>query len=350
VPATVRKLLLLVAAALGSGLVASACNPATPYAAVVNGKVIPASDLNFEMSSIAGNPTDVASIRSATSANGSALEIRGQAAGTYGTTFASEVLRQEILYQLIGAELAHRHAQVTPYELTAAKADVPAALQGSGQTAVDLNLFPKAYQQILIRRQAELEALEATLAGQSLTAETVSRYYSSHSSIFFEACASRIEVANPLAALAVESDLAKGVAFATEAGSKSTDTQTASQGGVLGCGTGLQFQSSFGSGFAGAVAGTALNTPSAPVTVPNGYDVIEVTRRQALPVSAAYSQIRQELTNAGGTALESLLTRDVGQAAVTVDARYGTWSASAVNGVSGVIPPSPPQAHSDLTG
>lgn len=343
-----RKLLFLAAAALGSGLVATACNPVTPYAAVVNGTVISRATLNSELAAIAGNPSDVASIESATSAGGSALTIRGNGPGTYGSTFASEVLRQEILYTLIDQELAHRHLSVSSYELQAARTDVPGALQGSGQTAVNLDQFPAAYQQTLVRRQAELEALEANLAGKALTAEAVSEYYSAHSTEFYEACASRIEVSSQLEALAVEADLAKGTPFATEATSKSTDTQTSSQGGQIGCGSGLQFQSSFGTEFANTVATVELGKPSAPVAVPTGYDIIEVSQRQALPPSAAEGQIRQLLTGGGQTALETILTRAVATARVSVDARYGSWSGTGVNGVSGVIPPSPPQVRSDL--
>ena len=344
-----RKLLFLAAAALGSGLVATACNPVTPYAAVVNGTVISRTTLNAELAAISGNPSDVASIESATSGSGGTpLAIRGASPGTYGSTFASEVLRQEILYTLIEQELAHRHVTVTGYELQSARIDVPGALQGSGQTAVDLNQFPRAYQQILVRRQAELEALEANLSGRELSAEAVSNYYSAHSTEFYEACASRIEVGSQLEALAVEADLAKGTPFGTEATSKSTDTQTSSQGGQIGCGSGLQFQSSFGSDFANAVATTELGKPSAPLAVPTGFDIIEVTQRQALPASAAEGQIRQQLTGGGQNALETILTQDVARARVSVDARYGSWSGTGVGGVSGVIPPSPPQVRSDL--
>jgi parvulin-like peptidyl-prolyl isomerase len=344
----VRKLLFLAAAALGSGLVATACNPVTPYAAVVNGTVISRTTLNSELAAIAGNPSDVASIEAATSGQGPALAIRGSGPGTYGATFASEVLRQEILYTLIDQELARRHVSVTSYELQAARTDVPGALQGSGQTAVNLSQFPAAYQQILVRRQAELEALEADLSGKTLSAEAVSEYYSAHSSQFYEACASRIEVGSQLEALAVEADLAKGTSFAAEATSKSTDTQTSGQGGQIGCGSGLQFQSSFGADFANTVATVELGKPSAPLAVPTGYDIVEGSQRQPLPASAAEGQIRQQLTGGGQTAQETMLTRDVAGARVSVDARYGSWSGTGVNGVSGVIPPRPPQVRSDL--
>ncbi len=346
---TVRKLLLTVAAVLGTGLAATACNPVTPYAAVVNGTVITQSALNSELAAIAGNKSDVASIEAGATSNGAAsLTITGPGPGTYGATFASEVLRQEILYVLIQQELVKHHVTVTSYDMTAARADVPGALQGSGQTAVALNDFPRAYQNLLTQRQADLEALEADLAGQTLTQASVAGYYATHAGEFYEACASRIEVASALAALGVEADLAKGTSFAAEAAAKSTDTQTSSQGGQLGCGSGLQFTSSFGSAFSQAVATTPIGKPSAAVPGPNGYDIVEVSQRQPLPLDTAYSQIRQQLTSAGSTALESLLSADVARAAVTVDARYGTWSAKSVNGNSGVIPPSVPAVRSDL--
>ena len=346
---TVRKLLVIVAAALGTGLAASACNPVTPYAAVVNGTVITQSQLNSELAAISANKSDVASIEAGASSNGGAsLAITGAGPGTYGTTFASEVLRQEVLYALIAQELGRHHVTVSSYEMAAARSDVPGALQGSGQTPVQLSDFPRSYQNLLTLRQAQLEALEADLGGQQLTAASVAAYYATHQGAFFEACASRIEVASALAALAVESDLAKGASFATEASTKSTDTQTSSQGGQLGCGSGLQFNSAFGAAFTNAVATTALNQPSPPVAGPNGYDIVEVSQRQPLPVAGAYSQIRQELTSAGGSALQSLLSVDVARADVTVDARYGTWSAKGINGTSGVIPPTAPVVRSDL--
>ena len=344
-----RKLLLTVAAVLGTGLAATACNPVTPYAAVVNGTVITQSQLNSELAAIAGNKSDVASIEAgATSNGGGSLTITGAGTGTYGATFASEVLRQEILYVLIEQELAKHHVSVSSYDLTAARADVPGALQGSGQTAVTLTDFPRAYQNLLTRRQAELEALEADLGGQVLTQAAVEGYYAAHPGEFFEACASRIEVGSALAALGVEADLAKGTSFAAEAAAKSTDTQTSAQGGQLGCGSGLQFASAFGAGFSQAVATTAVGKPSAAVLSPNGYDIVEVSQRQPLPLDSAYSQIRQELTSAGSTALQSVLSTDVIRADVTVDARYGSWSARGVGGNSGVIPPVVPAVRSDL--
>ncbi|MHB1913084.1 MAG: peptidylprolyl isomerase, partial [Acidimicrobiales bacterium] len=289
-----RKLLLTVAAVLGAGLAATACNPVTPYAAVVNGTVITQGQLNSEMAAIAGNKSDVASIEAGATSNGAgSLTITGAGPGTYGATFASEVLREEILYVLIDQELARRHVSVSSYDLTAARADVPGALQGSGQTAVVLSDFPRAYQNLLIRRQADLEALEADLGGQVLTQASVAAYYAAHQAEFYEACASRIQVATALAALGVEADLAKGTSFAAEAAAKSTDTQTSSQGGQLGCGSGLQFTSSFGAAFSQAVATTPIGKPSAAVPGPTGYDIVEVSQRQPLPLANAYSQIRQ---------------------------------------------------------
>lgn len=344
-----RKLLVLVAAGLGLGLGATACNPVTPYAAVVNGTVISQSTLNAELAAIAGNQSDVASIQSASASNGSSIKIRGAGSDTYGSTFAADVLRQEILYVLIGQELTRRHVKVTAYDLRAARADVPGALQGQGTTAVDVNDFPASYRRTLVTRQAELEALEASLSHVTLSAAAVQDYYETHSSEFFEACASRILVTSLAAAAQVESDLAKGTAFSAEAAAKSQDTQTSSQGGELGCGSGLQFSSALGASFAKAVETTPVGRPSAPILDASGFDIVEVSERSPLSGSAIDSQIRQELTSAGGNQLDTVLGRDVAAARVTVDARYGAWSAKGINGVTGVVPPALPQVRSDYT-
>jgi hypothetical protein len=345
----VRKLLLLAASGVAAGLLASACNPVTPYAAVVNGHVISQSSLDAQLEAIADNSSDVSSIESASrSQGGSAVQIRGPQPGTYSTTFASEALDQDIEFVLIHQAFQARHLHVSTYETESARADLPSELAGSG-TPVDLNQFPRWYQNTLVERQAEIMALEADLGHTSLSSAAVAAYYSTHRSEMYDACVSRILVTTPAAASSVLKDLASGTSFSAEAAAKSQDQNTAQTGGQLGCGTGPQFTQAFGAAFAQAVGTAAANTPTGPLIDQGGFDIIEVTQRQALTASQAAAQIRASLVSAGTQPLDTLLTAELNRAQVSVDPRYGSWSGAGSGSASrtGVIPPASPKVRSD---
>lgn len=346
---TVKRLLVLVAAALGLGLVASACNPATPYAAIVNGQVISQSELNGQLAAIADNASDVASIEAASQSQGeAALQIRGPEPGTYNLRFATEALDQDIEFAIIQQQFDRRHLRLTAYELESARADLPSELGGQGAAPVDLDQFPRSYQNTLVTRQAEILALEAAIAHVQVSAAAVSAYFTAHAADMFEACASRILVTSLPAAAGVLKDLASGTSFAAEAAAKSQDTNTTSNGGQLGCGSGLQFAASFGTAFASAVATAPLDHPVGPVRETSGFDILEVTARQALTESEAAAQIRQELVAAGSNGLDALLGPALTHAQVSVASTYGTWSAGSAG--SGIIPPPTPTVRSDSAG
>lgn len=341
-----KRPLLLVASGLGLGLLAAACNPATPYAAIVNGQVISQSELSSQLAAIAGNPSDVASIESASqSQGGPALQIAGPQPGTYGMRFATEALNQDIEFAVIHQEFVRRRLTLSSYELQSARADLPSELSGPGQPPVHLGQFPPSYQKTLVTRQAEIMALEASIARVDVTPQAVQSYYASHLPQMYEACASRIVVPTLAAAAGVLSDLAHGTGFAAEASAKSQDTSTSANGGQLGCGTGLAFASSFGSAFAQQVGSAPLNKPVGPVLDPSGFNIIDVTARQPLTASAAQAQIRQQLVSAGASGLQAVLSRALRTARVVVDSRYGSWTA--VSAGAGVVPPPIPKVRND---
>jgi hypothetical protein len=330
----VKKLLSLIAGAAGlAGLAVgtSACNPVTPYAAVVNGTTISTGDINSELQALSK----------------AGAGVKGQGAGNFSTQAASQVLSRQIDFVVLGQELARRHVTITSADLAAARSDIPA----SGQFPSGVfEKFPKEYQDVLVRRQAEITALAASIAGVDISPAGIAAYAAAHPGAVSNVCAQWITVPDLAAAATVVNDLKAGKSFTSEAQAKSTDGNTKSSGGQLGCHAGLLY-TQLGAEVEQAVTTIPLGQVSPPVlgtvTDPNSgtpqqsLAIVEVTSRSPLAESDAATAVRQQLTgdaqNAVGQAIEPVVAR----AAVTLDARYGHWVTSSSNGPEVVAPAAP---------
>ena len=329
-----KKLLSLAAGAAGlAGLAVgtSACNPVTPYAAVVNGTTISTSDLNSELSALAK----------------AGAGVNGQGAGTYSNAAAAQVLSRQIDFLVLGQELARRHVSVSSGDLTAARADI--ATSGQFPPGV-FEKFPKSYQDVLVQRQAELTALAASIAGVDISPSGIASYEAVHGADLQNVCAQWITMADLGTAATVSNDLKAGKAFSAEAQARSSDTNTNSSGGQLGCHAGILY-AQLGQGVEKAVTTLALGQPSAPVagTVTDQSTgapqsvlaIVEVTSRTPLSTAEAETAIRQALTGNAQNAVGQVLEPIVARAAVTLDARYGRWVRSGANGPEVVAPAAP---------
>ena len=325
-----RKLPLLAAAGIGVSLAVSACNPITPYAAVVNGTVISPSAVTGEAAAIQADPTQAAG-----------LKIKGQAPGSYSTAFLDRVLTRQIDFAAVAQALAGRHVRVTSADLTAARSDL---LDGQ-YTAAELARFPAWYRTELVLRQAEETALFASLAHVDVSTAAVEAYYAAHQADFLNVCGARIVVSTAAAAAQVESDLAKGASFEAEAAAKSEDTQTASQGGQLGCAPALAYEQSFGPLVGAAVETRPVGVAFPPVAEANGLTIFEVLSRSAPAASTAVSTVRSYLVSSGQSAAGTAIDRALRQDSISVDSRFGRWTTA--KGQDQVVPPPAPKVRSD---
>ncbi|HET6794952.1 MAG TPA: peptidylprolyl isomerase [Acidimicrobiales bacterium] len=330
-----RRLLALVAVATGASLGVAACNPVQPYAALVNGHAVTQHDLNTELEGIASSPQYMNALEQ----NGGG-SIFGQVKGgrTFDPQFADAVLRQEVFFELLRQEMVARHLTVTNDDLAAAKQDANSLLG-----AAVLKSMPADYRDVLIRRTAEQTVLEADLTHTDVSPSAVSAYYAAHRDTFVNVCLQNIVVPTQTGAQQVEAALAKGQSFAVLAQQLSTDQNSAQSGGQLGCGPAVNLPAPYDQ----AVRTQAVGVVGPPVQGQGGWYVIEVTARQPMSPSAAGPDIRKAILADGNNALNAWLESALRKAHITVDPRYGRFTATGPGGVAGVVPATPPNPRTD---
>jgi hypothetical protein len=356
----VRRLLGLVAVA-SAGLLAGGCGSAAAYAAKVNGTVISRSALNDELKSIESNKPYV----QAFDQQGSPRPIEGQSPGTFNSAFVANLLTERIEYALIHQELEHRKALPNTQDLTTARSEVMQRLTdpSNPQTGTLLNGFPRGYQDTLVARQADVDALRTALAHVDLSQAALQAYYQAHKDQYVtQVCVRHILIANKDAggnldlaaskakAQALKKQLDGGADFAALAKANSADNQgagggSAAKGGDLGCLTSQQLQSLV-TEFAQAVGQLPVNQVSDPVQTQFGFHLIEVTSRTPEPFDAQVAaDVRQQLLAPASQQFTSLLSSLLGTARVTVNPEYGTFAphGDQAKGISpGVQPPKAP--------
>ena len=182
--------------------------------------------------------------------------------------------------------------------------------------------FDAKFKATMTDRTARSEALLASYADTSDAAGQA--YFQSHASQF--TCASGKDVAHILvktqaAAQAIVDQLAAGASFATLAKQQSTDTQSAQQGGSLGCLTAGEFVGAFQS----AAEAAPLGKPTGPVHSQFGYHVILVTKAATVQYADVRSQVAQALQQQASQSLSAAVTALFKKFKVHVDPRFGTW-------------------------
>jgi foldase protein PrsA len=318
----------LPALAVALALVATSCGSVSPYAAKVDNKSISQSDLEDELRSIAANGPYLKLVESR-------QQVKGTGAGTFDAAFTALALTRQIYYHLIGTELARRKLAVGPPDLAAARATVISQIQGEDV----FKAFPKSYQDALVLRQAQLDVLTLSLNGSTGSVDDAARaYYDAHKDEFAKACVSHILVADQAKADDVKARLCRGEDFAALAKSESQDSQSAAQGGALGCD--ITQQTGFVPEFLAAVFTQPVGDVGAPVKTQFGFHLIKVTSRDVPPYDQVKDQVRQKLTTSGQEKLLNWLQDTVGKAKIVVNPKYGTFDKSGSS--PGVVPPARP--------
>ena len=307
----------------------------SPYAAKVDNTTISQSDLETELRSIAANGPYLKLVESR-------QQVKGTGAGTFDASFTALALTRQIYYHLIEAELAKRKLAVGASDLTAARATVIQQIQGEDV----FKDFPKAYQEALIRRQAQLDMLTLSLNGTTGSPDDAAKaYYDAHKDDFAKACVSHILVATQAKADEIKDRLGKGEDFATIAKAESIDTQSAAMGGSLGCD--ITQETGFVPEFLLAVFSQPVGQVGSPVQTQFGFHLIKVTSRDVPPYDQAKDAARQKLTTAGQEKLLTWLQETVVKAKINVNPKYGTFNKDGAS--PGVVPPARPADGASTT-
>jgi parvulin-like peptidyl-prolyl isomerase len=345
-------------AVVATGVLASACD-ITPPAASANGATISTAALNsqlrtFETTTAGGCLLQLESPQLASSS--------GQGAGgpgTYSMTFTNAVLNNQVGDLLAEQFAASKGITISSPDLTTAKSDLQATLTGEISAAVQqasasggvsfcqdatgaaisgttlLGDLPSSITSAQIRNQAVDENLLAR--GADLSQAAVAAYYNANLAQFTTACVSLIATDTEAHANQLITQINGGASFADVAKANSLDSQTAANGGALGCNyTEAQVEQAL------QVQSVTVGQPIAPVqdSTTGQWIIYEVTSQTVAPLSAATPVARRELLQS--TANVNRVSREIVAFArtsdVSVDPQYGIWKRLTV--VPPVAPPS----------
>jgi parvulin-like peptidyl-prolyl isomerase len=299
---------------------------------IVNGQRISVAALDTELHQITSNKSFVAQVESGHE------QVFGAGTGTYSSTFTSQILDRRISVDLVEQRLAGLKIAVSNQELAIASSVAAAGFGGASVFAQ----FPRPYQQQLISDTAALDTYEAHLAHVQLTSAAIESFYRDNLATFTQYCASQILVPTQADANVLRSKILAGASFASVAQASSQDPNTASHGGVIGCGQSSSYAQAFGTAFAAVVVGTPLNTPSQPVQTSSGFSLIDVTSKSVPPVSSVVSEVVTSLLGSRAqTLLGDAIQLSARSSTFVVNPQYGSLSLNSTGGV-GVIPPSAP--------
>ena len=317
-------------AALILGL--TACSTLTPWAAKVNGDLIPTAALDEELKAILANKTYLQQVEQANLEGG----VTGAGDSTFTTSFVGRILTRQIFFALIGQEVERRDLEITVADEESAGQEVEASF-GDAET---YKAFPEAYRQKLVSRQAQVTVLQAALADLKIDEAAVDKFYGENQAQFTETCVSHILVATPEEAGALKAQIAAGADFAAVAREKSTDPGSGANGGELGC----VRPGSFVPEFETAMESLTPGQVSDPVQTQFGAHLILVTERRAQPLEEARAEIRQQLLTGGQADFEAFVDEALAKAKIEVNPRYGRFDRESAE--PGIIPPDAPTPDS----
>jgi hypothetical protein len=231
---------------------------------------------------------------------GSSQSIRlSDAEGTVTSNVSAGWLRLLVSQEVAAQAVARRGLHATSADRERARDLAIESVTGPRT----FSMFPKWFQERLVARWTAVAVLERQITDnpppavlQQLGAQCPSGRYVSHILLESEA-----------EARTVKQQLDAGADFARVARAKSSDTQSARQGGALGCADGQQFVEPFQT----VVATQPVGVVSDPVTTQFGSHLVLVTDE---PPRALVQQV----------AIQEVLGRSRGKA-VHIDPRYGTW-------------------------
>lgn len=298
------------AAVLLAGGLLSACT-ATPYAAVVDGRVISQSQLDSELSAIVHNPGYLKQISTSE-------KVRGAGSHTYAASFVAAVLNQDVQLALVAHAVAARHLRITAADRSQATADLDSAYGG----AATFDTFPASYRAQLLRAFADVTALEASLVGANLSSAHLKALYAADPSRYGTICTSEALFSSSAAARTAARSLAEGKSFDTAvAAAKAAGTLGGE--GVVGCGTRAEYEGSFSKAVADAVGRTATGSATGVVSTSQGPAIFDVTARHTGTYAASAKQIVASLLSSAGGRLQRYIDHQLEVSSIQVNPADG---------------------------
>jgi hypothetical protein len=314
-----------VGALVGVGVL-SACTATSPNAAVVNGTAIKQSTLLRELHALASNKEVVSAIDLSAASPASYVFGTGTASTTFTQAFAGDVLTSDIQAELLHQEVARRHIEPTPIDIS----NETTAVTQQFPSGVFVKL-PSWLQAEYKLRAADGAALSKALSTTLNASTAVKDFFTSNPEFFIsKQCVSQIIVPTRAQAVKIRADIASGARFDVEARSYSIDATSATKGGDLGCAAPTYDASSTLDAEMRAMTVNRVSDPvyipaappsSAPVT-PGWYLILVRSRQQESLDATNTSQIQQFFQQAP---LQVFLDAAFTTAKVSVDPGYGTW-------------------------
>ncbi len=340
---------LPVLAALAALSVAGAACDLVPPAATVDGSTVSRSQLDSQLSAIAGSAYAQCSLELLGVSLPSPVTGAGQF--TVSTKLAGDELEILVLSRLIENDLVRRGRPLSSGALADARADLaveltppsgysspcPGAL--AGQALV--NRLPVAFRSQQVQFLAAKEQLAITLGHVNVSRAALLAYYQAHPTEFQEVCLSDIAVDSQSEAQSIRAAIVSGSQnFAAEAEQNSLDTDTAADGGQIGCVATDIVNGTIASTIAGLAPGQT-SQPFFEQTSSSGaggvWLLLKVDGRPSVPFSP--SQVREQLLAAQDDTVSAALSKLAKAANVILDPRFGAW-----NGAEGISPPETPPA------
>jgi hypothetical protein len=289
--------------------VAASCG-SSPAAAMVNGAAIRRSTLLHELATIRANPSALTAFEQQSPISGNSLD-------GFSRAFVAQVLNSEIQAAVVGAAV-RSHQLVPPIA-------VARALSAAGNNG--FAAYPTAYQQTLASRTADRLALAADLSGVPLSDAAMQAYYKANVDQFTTYCLDGLALGSATSAASIRDQLQRGTDLATIARTQSIDPNSASQGGMLGCGDVGVFPA-----FKSTLGALPAGTWSQPVQVGLVWWIVKITQLRVTTLTDAEPAIVQSLLTQYGP-FNTFLERALSTATVTVDPALGHFDRS-------VTPPS----------
>jgi hypothetical protein len=362
-PTAVKRLLFVVV--LGALVVGAAGCDLSPPAATVNGATISQSTLNDALSTEITSGTAQCAVQVQanlkTGAAGVGTEGDGTTPNAVTPGFADSVLESLVLAKIEEGTLAQHKVTVTAADVEAAKADYVGQLtqqlqqdQSASTTPTGCTIsssssiagqLPAAFLQRQAVSLADQEMFEVAVGHVDLSESALEAYYRSHETQVTQVCLNAIVSDTQAAAQTVHDAIAAGTSFATASTSAGADQQVGPSGGQLPCeypATLAQqlptLAATIGALSTGQLAEPlafqATNSTGAATTF---YLVVQMRQRLLVPFATLRSSVRQAILGQHAAIVQTTLKALVARAHVSVDPRYGSWSAN-----GGVAVPTPP--------
>jgi hypothetical protein len=365
-PAAVKRLLIVVvlgALALG----ATACD-VSPPAATVNGVTISQSALNAVLTSAATNSDAECAAQVQAGLTASPLGVGTQGDGitpnAVTPSFAAAELQALVLDQLEQQDLARRGVRLTAAEVAAATSDYEAQLQSqlqqeqSSSTAPSgcalsastslAHQLPRSFLEHEGTQLAHQEMLEVALDHLSLSDTALRAYYTAHLAEVTQECLNVI-VADSLAnAQALRALIATGTSFAKAATSSLADTQNTPTGGALSCTYPGQLSGQLGTSLGNTIDSLSAGQLAPPLEwqptnsttgqTQTFYLVVQMRQHVIVPFAVLRGAIRQSILQEHATSVTTDLRHLAARSRISVDPRYGQWTAAGLT-VPSVPPP-----------